>query len=273
MRYTERVQRVLGAVGLGFLPLLVATMFATSSLAGTHADHPQRVVILPFANATGEPYFDALSHGFTDVLVSSLSTYDRLVLLERQDLHHVLDELGLSLSAMDTQATQVRVGKQLQATLLIKGSFMRVGAAFTAHAHVVEVATTQLVYSTQQSGTLEGLAALGAAVAADITQHVTRERLQLPFLPRDRKPELHLHFMQGLGYYYSQLFAHAIAEFMQVVHLDPSHAEGRFWIGKSYYDDQAFAHAKIELEAFVKHFPNHRRVGEAQALLHLIRKE
>ena len=260
-------------MSLWFLTLLMVTVLATPSLAATHPEQPPRVVVLPFANATGEPHFDALSQGFADLLISSLSTYDRLVLLERHDLHHVLDELGLSLSAMDAQATQARLGKQLQATLLIKGSFMRVNTVFTVHAHVFEIATTQLVYSTQQSGTLEGLAALGAVLAADITRHVARERLQLPFVSSDRKPKLHLHFMQGLGYYYSQLFGHAIAEFMRVVHLDLSHAEGRFWIGKSYYDDQAFAHAKIELEAFVEHFPTHVRVSEAQALLQQIRQQ
>ena len=86
----------------------------------------------------------------------------------------------------------------------------------------------------------------------------------------DSSPLINTHFMKGLGYYYNGLFDHAVAEFMQVIDLDPARADARMWLGKCYVAGGEHDHARIEFERFLQEFPNHEdgdTVSEALSLL------
>ncbi|MDH3375513.1 MAG: outer membrane protein assembly factor BamD [Gammaproteobacteria bacterium] len=48
-----------------------------------------------------------------------------------------------------------------------------------------------------------------------------------------------------------------MAEFMQVLDLNPARADARMRLGKSYYEDGEYNHAKIEFERFLEDFPDH----------------
>jgi len=73
----------------------------------------------------------------------------------------------------------------------------------------------------------------------------------------DSRPLINTHFMKGLGYYHSGLYSHAVAEFMQVIDLDPARSDARMWLGKSYVAGGEHGHARIEFERFLQEFPNH----------------
>jgi TolA-binding protein len=73
--------------------------------------------------------------------------------------------------------------------------------------------------------------------------------------------------MKGLGAFYSGLYDHAVAEFMQVLDQDPTHANARYWLAKSYLDSGEKAHAKIEFKRFLEAFPSDKRVAEINKIL------
>lgn len=78
------------------------------------------------------------------------------------------------------------------------------------------------------------------------------------------------HNQDAIVYFHSGLYDHAVAEFMQVIDLDPARADARKWLGNSYAAGGEHDHARIEFERFLKEFPNHEdgdAVSEALSLL------
>ncbi|MCD5390773.1 hypothetical protein LR007_02785 [candidate division NPL-UPA2 bacterium] len=89
----------------------------------------------------------------------------------------------------------------------------------------------------------------------------------LPELDVDKSPEVNLHFIRGLGYYYGCMYDHAIMEFMNTLSLNPGHSDARFWMGRSYLEEKEYEHAKIEFERFLKDFPENPQSPQAKQFL------
>lgn len=83
----------------------------------------------------------------------------------------------------------------------------------------------------------------------------------------DAQPLINTHFMKGLGYYYNGLFDHAVAQFMQVIDLDPARADARLWLGKSYAAGGESEHARLEYQRFLRDFPDHDDTDEVTTAL------
>lgn len=226
-----------------------------------------RVVVLPFTNSTGQKQFDALSEGFADLLITSLSQYPEIVLVERDHLPQMLKEFENQLQGALSNNQPINIGQTLGADRLITGGLTLIDSKLIVHAHVFDVETTQLLFSDKVVGTINTIDATREELAKKIVSEIKETHVSNGNVLIDPHPEVTLHFIRGLGYYYGNLFDHAIAEFMQVLYFEPNYAEARFWLGRSYYEDQAYDHADVEFHRFVKGFPEHSLISEVRFFL------
>lgn len=214
------------------------------------------IIVEPIANSTGDDSLDPLSAGFSDLLVAYLSAYEGLEILYREDMHRIWQELARSRSGLEKTDT-LRIGSLIQANTLIKGGFVKINGTFQANVHIYDIETTKLKYSLEQIGKIESVDTLASSMADRIADRL----LSSDNAPRsksiDAEPLLNGHFMKGLGYHYNGLYDHAIAEFMQVLDLDPARADARLWLGRSYSAAGERDHGQIEYRRFLRDFPDH----------------
>ncbi len=250
---------LIGLTCLSFLPLDV------------EAAHG-RIIVEAMANSTGDESLDPLSEGFSDLLVAYLSAYDGLEILYRDDLHEIWRELAQSASGLDRSDT-LRIGALIQANRLVKGGFVKIDGKFRANVHVYSIETTELEHSFERVGDIGHVDTLAAALAKDIADELLNGADIRPPVAIDAQPVANTHFMKGLGYHYSGLYDHAVAEFMQVLDLDPARADARLWLGRSYDENGDHDHARIEYRRFLREFPDHADADRVQHALDALPSE
>ena len=252
--------------------VLTAAVGVRAAPAGASAKAgADKVVIaaLPFTDASPDQQYGPLAEAMGDMLVSFLSQGENWVFVERSALGKVLkeQELSLAMAGMMDSPTKAKVGRLLGAKYLLTGGVTAVDGKLRINAHLFEVATARVARSEQGTGKVDEL----EAVVGDVARKLARNpELKLPKLRKDqvdKSPQANLHFMRGLGYYYSRMYDHAIVEFMRALNLKPDHARARYWNGRCYFDDKEYAHARIEFERFVRDFPKHPRAPQAKKSL------
>lgn len=233
------------------MSLICASLIAQAAHA---ADY--RIIVQPIVNSSGDDNLDPLSAGFSDLLVAYLSGYEQLEVLYRDDMHRLWQELARSQSGLE-KTDAMRIGALIQANTLIKGGFVSVNGTFRANVHVYDIGTTQLQSSLEDSGAIQNVDELAASMAQRIVDELLNSRSPATATSIDAQPLVNTHFMKGLGYHYNGLHEHAVAEFMQVIDLDPARADARMWLGKSYVAGSEYDHARVEFERFLQDFPDH----------------
>lgn len=220
-----------------------------------------RVVVQPFTNASGDYDLDALGEGLADFLLVTLATYDEIQVVDREHLHHIVDELGHQFSGLNANDLK-RVGNLLQANRLIKGSFVQIRGKLRINIHVFDIETTRLQVALAREGDVQRVDQLASSIGEAVALKLIEGTPLIKPALRSAHPELNLHYMKGLGAFYSGLYDHAIAEFMHVLDMDPGHANARYWLAKSYLDGGERAHSKIEFKRFLEAFPADKRVAD-----------
>ncbi len=224
----------------------------------------QNLIILPLDYAGGDKDLAALGQGMSDLLMSSLGAYKGIAVIERENLHKVIKELGATAAGFGINKAP-ELGRLLQANRLVKGSFLINGNEFHVNIGVYDVQTTQLVASVEESGPLGEVAKVAERASERIAHALLNGDRTLRKLPVDETPEVNLHFMKGLGHFFSGLHDHAVADFMQALDLDPAHADSRYWLVKSYIAGGSHDHAKIEFKRFAGDFPGDERIAKLKA--------
>lgn len=245
--------------------IVIVLMCATLTLQAAFA-LDNKIIVQPITNSTGDENLDPLSTGFSDLLVVYLSGYKGLEILYREDLHKIWQELAQTMSSLE-EADALKVGMLIQANKLIKGGFVKINGSFQANVHIYDIETTKLQHSIEEIGDIENVDVIASNMARIIANRLLNATSTAPSPSPDAQPLVNTHFMKGLGYYYSGLYDHAAAEFMQVMDLDPARADARMWLGKSYYTGGEHDHAQIEYKKFLKDFPDHKEAENVQIAL------
>lgn len=225
---------------------------------------PQNLIILPLDYAGGDKDLAALGQGLSDLLMSALGAYDGIAVIERENLHKVIKELGATAAGFGINKAP-ELGKLLQANRLVKGSFLISGNELHANIGIYDVQTTLLVTSVEESGPLGEVEKVAEKASERIADALLNGGGTARQLPVDEAPEANLHFMRGLGHYFTGLHDHAVANFMQALDLDPTHADSRYWLVKSYIAGGSPDHAEIEFKRFAGDFPEDERIAKLKA--------
>jgi len=224
------------------------------------------IIVERMANSTGDNNLDPLSEGFSDLLVGYLSAYEGLEILYREDMHQIWQELAQSHSGLE-RTDVLRIGSLIQANTLIKGGFVKINGTFKANVHIFDIASTELRYSLAEVGKIENVDTLASSMADQIAAKLMSSSSIVRSKSIDAQPLVNIHFMKGLGYYYNGMYDHAVAEFMEVLDMDPARADARLLLGKSYSAGGEHEHAGIEYRRFLQDFPDHQEAAGVRVAL------
>ena len=147
---------------LCYVPCVLVTLMVSLAQAQTPAagvvtsPEPAWVAVMPFANLNRHPADEWIGAGIAETVSVDLTRVG-LTLVEQTAVLGAIgtrDTVGRE-RVDDTRALEI--GRQLGATLLVRGTYQRVGDRLRITAHVVDVRSGSVVHSAKIDGSLSGV--------------------------------------------------------------------------------------------------------------------
>ncbi len=152
------------------LTVSVAQAQTPAARVDTSAE-PALVAIMPFANLSRHAADDWIGEGIAETVSADLTAVG-LTLVEQTA---VLGALGTR-DAVDRErigdTRALEIGRQLGATLLVRGTYQRVGDRLRITAHVVDVRSGDVVHSAKIDGSLSDLFAAQDQIVAALAERL-----------------------------------------------------------------------------------------------------
>jgi tetratricopeptide (TPR) repeat protein len=223
------VRRRLAALDRRELERAVSAALAQERALANTAPAPRVVGVFPFLNGTGAS-LSPLSRALAELLTVDLSQTDRLTVVERAQVQHLLEEIQLGQSGSVDPATAARAGRLLGAGRIVQGRIDGGEAELRLQAMVVAVPGAQAQPSPiTQQGTLANLLSMQNSMALALyaalgVQLTVAERERVLRQPTQNVQAL-LAFGLGLEAEDAGRHAEAAGHYRRAASLDPSFAE------------------------------------------------
>ncbi|MCP4663668.1 MAG: protein kinase, partial [bacterium] len=186
------------------------------------------MAVLSFRNLTGDPQFDWLCNGLTELLVTDLAQSSEVRILSTTQLDQILeapDAIGPTLSFEQIRA----IGEQGDVGAVVRGSFARVGEVLSVNITIEDTANGTILKSDRFEG--HGEESLFAAVdelSAAIRNHFEVDRpAESPATVKmvtTSSPEAWRYYSDGLALFRQSKLDEAVLLLEQAVEIDPSFA-------------------------------------------------
>ena len=209
------------------LALLACLLGSHSSVAGGQVT----VTVLPFSShATKDKNW--LGKGIADMLMRDLAEVNGLIVLERDHIQTLLEEMELQDSAFLEQQA-VRVGKVARVDLLVFGNYVLKQDNITIQLMLVDLATQSVIQQEHASGTVGNLHQVVSQLALAFVRHrhqslSERELANIQFHPTDSLSATE-HFYRGIDAYDQGEYADAFSEFVAASLIDTKYFEAQLW--------------------------------------------
>jgi len=233
------------------------------------ADEPASLVILPFDNATGRVAEDPLRDGVADLLTACIATFaEHIAVVDRGVLNDLIETQRLARTGLTREDFRQQAGRLTGASHLLAGSFARSPDGLRVQALLYDAATTQLVFSTDASGSAERLPELLCEhIAPAIAANLNESKGDQSLLTVDRDPVYNQLLITGLGNFYAGDLAAAFPAFMKILRDHPDDEAARYWLAKSFHEAEMPHFAVIEMNKYLNQHPDSPRRPEIEALL------
>jgi TolB-like protein len=215
--------------------------------AGAAPNRPARIWILPFEHSHADASLDYLEDALPALLATAVSRADEYIVVDRRDLDKVLAEQSLTLEGLTSPESRHRIGRLLGASVMITGSFAGEGQDLLITLRAADLETGIITAAAEARGPTGRLAQLVSTLYRRLARDLDRRLPDLAADEIDPAPVANLHFMKGLGHYFSARYSHALAEFMLAAEDEQLTQISRLWLANAYLAQQQYAHAYLEL--------------------------
>lgn len=173
-----------------------------------------------------------LGAGLATMLTTEMMRNPRAVMVERDQIKHLIAEQGLALSGMVDQATAIEVGKLLGVQYLLLGGYTDAFGQLRIDVRVVDAETGRLIKARETTRPRTDVFRMVTELAGEVFQ-------DLRLTPADRLPERRsvpatavVHFSQGLGFEDRGDVERAKAMYRRALEIFPEYEEARARLGK-----------------------------------------
>jgi len=220
---------------------------ATSALAQSASPGGQTLAVVPFENRSSAPGLEWIGESFPELLEERLVAPD-LYVLGRADRLRAYDRMGIPADVHPSHATIYRIAEQIDADVVVIGSYTFDGQIFTTKARLLDMRRERLSAELTESGQLVQLIQIETALAWDIL-HALHPSLAVSkdnFLAA--APPIRLdafeNYIRGVT---SSNPEDRIKRFREAVRLNPAYPEALLQLGKTYYQQRQYDQAESAL--------------------------
>jgi TolB-like protein len=227
---------------------MVAGFLCWSATVAGAPGSAARFLVLPFGCDSLAPDLTHLDHVVPEMLTVYLSQVGGYAVVARRELDLLREEYALELKGLASEGGGPQLGRVAGATVMVTGECFPDGDGVLLHARAIDVASGGVLSSRQSRGSLsemgETVYALYRGLVEELDRRVLEPGGQLP----DPSPVAGLHFLRGLGFYYSAQYDRALSEFLQVSPGSELEVAARLWMANAYLAVGEYDHAYLELQ-------------------------
>jgi len=272
-----RITRLHITITLLTLLIVAAVTPAVYFLRGGHspmrsASGKIRLVVLPFANLSGDPQQDYFSAGLTDEMITQLGRLDP----ER------LGVIAAETSKASASKPVAELGRTLDVQYALEGSVRRGGNEVRINVQLIQVSDQTHIWANSYTGDLRDILNVQDKVAAAVASQI---RVTLPVTgvtdskakpARAVNPEAYQAYLRGRLYWTNRGDLHkGIEAYQQAINKDPNFALAYAGLARAYallgqvpYDDMPPVDAKPKArEAAERALQLDPQLGEAHSVL------
>jgi TolB-like protein/tetratricopeptide (TPR) repeat protein len=228
-----------------------------------------RLVVLPFANLSGDAQQDYFSAGLTDEMITQLGRLDP----ER------LGVIAAETSKLSASKPISELGRALDVQYALEGSVRRGGNEVRINVQLIQVSDQTHVWANSYNGDVRDILHVQGEVAADVASQI---RVALPVVSERAsaahvvKPDAYEAYLRGRLYWTNRGDLHkGIAAYQQAINIDPNFALAYAGLARSYallgqvpYDDMPPVEAKPKAREAAEHaLKLDPQLGEAYSVL------
>ena len=193
---------------------------------------PRVVAVPPFSFAGTDSTLRPLGRGLADLVITDLSRSSQLILVERDRMQALLDEIARSGTGRGDSATALRAGRIVGAGRLVQGALTQLpNGSLRVDAAVIDVPTTAAVDAVSDDDRLEQLFALEKRIVFDLFEALgvtltANERALVEQRPT-RSMAAFVSYSAGLASADSGNLGAAIRHFSEAARQDPEFSAAR----------------------------------------------
>ena len=132
------------------------------------------VAVASFSSAANVREADTVRRAVVDGLVSYLSQFNGVRVVERERISEALQDLRMSSEGMIDQATALQLGKMTGARVIVTGNIFQIDDELAITARLINTETSELV-ATRVTGARGNLLAVSDALAAKVADRLIEE--------------------------------------------------------------------------------------------------
>jgi len=202
------------------------------------------ISVFHFDNTSAREEDQWMSRAFADGLSSRLAGSE-LRIVEREDLESVLKEQKLVLSGLTDEKTALELGKILNATELIRGSYIVLDEKLRVTLKVVDTTLGEILFAVTREGSADDYFDVEASLAWALGEYYGFEPGESP--ESSSREALQLYY-KGLLSLDREEYASAAEEFQSALTLDPTFQRPRDSLEDSYRFLKDFKRARYQRE-------------------------
>ena len=219
---------------IAVIAVVIAAALATSAyfyLSRKNRTAIESVVVLPFANTSGDPNSDYLSDGISEALINSLT--------ELQQLRVIARSTAFRYKGKDVDPQQV--GRELNVQTVLMGRVRQVGDTLNIQVDLVDATTGAQLWGAEYERKLSDVLSMKQTIAREITDKL---RLKLSgeeqhrLVRRDTtNSEAYQFYLRGRFYWNKRTaegLKKAIEQFQHAIEKDPSYALAHSGLADAY---------------------------------------
>ena len=192
--------------GVWWLISMVLLMYVSTIAAFAQEANPQTIAVLDFENnsVVDKEKLDPLKKGLADMLITEMSKINGLKVVERQRIQSVVEELNLGDVDLVDKDTVLKMGKLLNAKVLLLGGFSNLfGDKLRIDARIVLTETGLTLKEEEEIGGVDEfltmLKSLVKKVSNDLEIKLSKEEEDQLESTKDGKFDGYVTYAQGLN--------------------------------------------------------------------------
>ncbi len=256
-----------------FLCILVSSLLLCGAGA-PEKEQPTTLAVLNFVNRNPGDGWDWLGTGLADMLITDLSSSERLQVVGREEMQQLFDEMRLGAAEVVDPGTAQSFGRVLAADLVLTGSFLREDDALEIEAHIVTVRTGELRRVEWVRGAAADVLKLEKELALKIVHNLGVKLTDAEIESLRRLPtssvDAATHFYNGTGLYDEGRYEDALAQFRLAAAKDNAYAQAAHWRARMYHQAGDYEHAACEYKRCILQTTDQRWGGESAFNLGLL---
>jgi tetratricopeptide (TPR) repeat protein len=220
------------------------------------------VAVMPFQNMTGDITWHVWQDGIQDILITSLSNSEELVVRQAESITRLIQSNGLAGNyASLTPAVAGNISKKLDADIFVSGNMKKAGTVLRVYAQLIDSRTKEVYQSFQIEGIYneEVIFAIADSLSLLVRDYLILSELkkELPSSSRNLvstgSPEAFRYFIYGRNEFFKRDFHTARDWFSKAIDIDSNFVYAVNMLSIAYGNEGIYDQArKWSLKAYEK---------------------